>query len=272
MSIFDDIVEVVKRASPLPSPGPSPIPVPIPIPIPIPQPIPTSPGGVVDVIGALKSLQDTVVQKTASGLLGPEAARLIADIQRVATPVDENTGAAIYHGVERFIATGDINALEPATLLMAAEITRCHNLLWNLASDIPSDVVGALPTEAQKKAAGVRVLTSADVPGSLNAPSIAIDHLHKANAMTIVDIIVFDVIPGHSAVNDLFLWAHELHHVAQYRSKGIAGFCSDYMSEEMGFHAAGRSLNALEAEADDSACRLYPGGNPHYLASCPVPE
>lgn len=223
-----------------------------------------------DLAATMTSLQQTVAQRTAASALGPRAADIIADIQRLSTPIDAGTAAAVAHGTEEFIKTGDINLLNPAAVLMAAEVTRCRDLLRPLAMEIPVDVVGVLPDELKDACSGVRVMERKDVPGALNAPTIAIKHLEKATAMTLIDVIVFDSIPGKDTDNARFYWAHELHHVAQYKLRGVPGFCAAYMGEELGFHAAGEGVNALEEEADLSACRHYPEAQPHYIAVCPV--
>jgi hypothetical protein len=47
----------------------------------------------------------------------------------------------------------------------------------------------------------------------------------NAVAVTLVDTIVFK---DEKDVKNLALWAHELHHVEQYREWGVAGFASRY--------------------------------------------
>jgi hypothetical protein len=79
-------------------------------------------------------------------------------------------------------------------------------------------------------------------------------------------------VPGHTEVEDLFLWTHELYHVHQYRQLGATTFTAKFMSEEMGFRVAGQTSNSMEMSSDVFACTHYPAGTPKYLPGnvCPA--
>lgn len=226
--------------------------------------------GIANLAVATSALQSTLEQQIVSSVAGPLAEDVVADLKRLATIYDQTTAAAIIHATQQFLLTGDLSQLQPAAVLMAGEVIRCRELLYPLGTSVPAEVVASLPEEFRSVCDGVRVLARANVPGTLNAPSIAIKHLGNAGAMTLVDVIVFDTIPGFESEDELFLWVHELQHVIQYEEKGVSTFCKEYIGEALGFKAKGDTLNFLEAEADYTACRFYPDANPFYIDSCPT--
>lgn len=63
-------------------------------------------------------------------------------------------------------------------------------------------------------------------------------------AVTLVDLIVFR--DAEAAATDVALWAHELHHVQQYRSWGTTEFARRYT----------RDFNAIEGPAYDVQIRV----------------
>jgi hypothetical protein len=65
----------------------------------------------------------------------------------------------------------------------------------------------------------------------------------NAAAVTLIDTIVFK---DESYVNSLALWAHEMHHVQQYRDWGLSGFAVRYAF----------GWNDVEAEASDRAAQF----------------
>jgi len=65
----------------------------------------------------------------------------------------------------------------------------------------------------------------------------------NAAAVTLIDTIVFK---DESFVNSLALWAHEMHHVQQYRDWGVSGFAARYAF----------GWNDVETEASDRAAQF----------------
>jgi hypothetical protein len=97
-----------------------------------------------------------------------------------------------------------------------------------------------------------------EVPGNFSLPALALEH-QNPTAITLVDVIVFERIPGNQAHDDLHYWSHELFHVQQYRRYGVADFTRRYLSESL------KDDNALELAADEYACGFYPCGAAAYL-------
>lgn len=225
----------------------------------------------VDAAAATQNLEASIERGIAAGSLGSGAGDVVTDIERLLHPIDPNDAAAVAHATQQFIETGDVNYLNPASVLLAAEIVRCRNMVEPLAHGIPEEIKSTLNTEFLSLIETARYLVNADVPGSINLPNFAIRHLDKASAITLVDIIVFKELPSAATPNSRFLWMHELTHVKQYRDMGIQEFCKKYIAEEISFHAEGDGGNNLETDADRSACRFEPTAQPAYLKSCPAP-
>ncbi|KAB0681513.1 DUF4157 domain-containing protein [Aureimonas leprariae] len=114
----------------------------------------------------------------------------------------------------------------------------------------------------------VRCMAYSAVPGNINIPSVALKHLGKANAITLIDVIVFSAIPDVGNPEGKNLWAHELWHTKQYADLGLQGFASRYVAEETGFHPSGNPVNQLETEAVVFSCKTSFIDNPGYWESC----
>lgn len=65
-------------------------------------------------------------------------------------------------------------------------------------------------------------------------------------AVTLRDVLVFS---SHQASRNLWLWAHELAHVEQYRRWGVHGFCTRYAADWVGIErAASRRADQVIAD------------------------
>ena len=225
-----------------------------------------------EAVAGIDQLSQNVQQKIAAEVLGPGAADVVADINRIARPWDANLAVAAARAVEQFILTGKFELLNPLAIALAAEIQRCRNALLEQATPVPPAVKAEMPAALQPLIDGVRVIDTSSVPGEINLPSIAISHLRRATAVTLIDVIVFQDIPGVRTDNNRHLWCHEFHHVAQFAQKGVQKFCAEYIGEELsGFEPYETPPgNALEVEADYFACRYFPGATPSYIDQCPT--
>jgi hypothetical protein len=62
--------------------------------------------------------------------------------------------------------------------------------------------------------------------GALNLAHLTFQlGMGDATAITLIDVVVFR---GPSEADDIALWAHELHHVDQYRDWGVRDFAISY--------------------------------------------
>ncbi|HYI46901.1 MAG TPA: hypothetical protein VEX35_00400 [Allosphingosinicella sp.] len=203
-----------------------------------------------------------------AGKIGGESAKdVLSDTLRVLQPYPIETLAAAIRGLQLFIETGRLDALNPLAIAVAAEVANARNLLWDSGKAVPADVVAALPEELRGRASICRYIELAAVPGNTKLPKIAIDHLRKATAVCLVDLIVFKAVPGSASDGDRFYWSHELYHAQQYADWGLQKFVTKYVAQEMD----GDSGNEIEEDADVYACNFFPNAQPHYITACPVP-
>lgn len=223
-------------------------------------------------VANLDAMVQDVEQRVATKVLGKNAGNIVADINRIMRPLDPNMAVAAANAVEQFILTGKIELLNPIAIALAGEIQRCRNVMYKKARRVPADVKAAMPAAIRPLIDAVRVVDSSEMPGNLNLPDFALDHLKRATAITLIDVIVFKDIPSARTDNTKHLWCHEFHHVRQYAEKGLEKFCAEYIAEELsGFEPYNSPPgNALEIEADYFACRYFPKATPSYIDRCPV--
>lgn len=227
---------------------------------------------VLEAAAIFESLIADTTSDVINGILGQGAEDLADDVVRLLRPLDPNLGVAGARAIEAFIETGRLELLNPVAVLLAAEIQRCRNALWGEAELVSEEVKAAMPERVRVLADSVRVIKLDHVPGALNLPKFAIRHLNRASAVTLIDVIVFEQIPGADTDSQKHYWAHELHHVHQYAEKGLIKFCTEYIGEELSPFDPVTSPpgNALEIEADYFACRYFPQAQPRYIDRCPV--
>jgi hypothetical protein len=109
---------------------------------------------------------------------------------------------------------------------LAAWLTSSRDAALDGARPIPPAIRARLTgyiDEAVMDAARFRV----GEVGPLNLATIALGY-GDATAVTLVDVIVFQTEQG---AQDTALWAHELTHVGQFRSWGVAGFARRYVAD-----------------------------------------
>jgi hypothetical protein len=128
---------------------------------------------------------------------------------------------------------------------LAAALEAVHGQYAGSAKPVPADVREALAAEFGSELTraryvvselAVRVLTAID---QFQGTSLR-NGLH---AVTVDDLILFSSAPS---IADLWMWAHELHHVRQYQEQGtIYRFARWYVND----------CEAVERAADDRANR-----------------
>jgi hypothetical protein len=128
---------------------------------------------------------------------------------------------------------------------LAAALEAVHDRYADSAQPIPADVREALAAAFGSELARARYVVSELAVGLLTA----IDRFQGTSlrnglhAVTVDDLILFSSAPS---ISDLWMWAHELHHVQQYQERGtIYRFARWYLSD----------CEAVEQAADDRANR-----------------
>jgi uncharacterized protein DUF4157 len=197
---------------------------------------------------------------------GDGARNLFLDVRRVVKPMDEQAAAKLLDSVQQFVNTLDVSFLDPLVGLVAAEMQRTRENFWDEATAIPEDVINLMPSDLAELARASRYASVADV-NKLSLPAFAIEHFDLATAITLIDLIFFQEVPGSETDEDRHTWAHELTHVRQYRTMGLLAFAKEYTHEGTKAKITG-GLNPLEAEADRYACKYFPIEHPHYIGSC----
>lgn len=218
-----------------------------------------------DVAADIDACTKAILTKAAASVGGEKAEDILADVLRAAQPYPPEYASASLKLLEQYLETGQLESLNPVAMFIAGEITNSRNLLWGRGRPIPIEVIGALPEELRPRAGVCRYLKLSEVPGNTTIPTIAIKHLQKATAVCLVDLIVFQEVPGFTGAEDLFYWCHELHHAQQYAGWGIHEFVARYVKHEL---ASG--LNPIEEDADLYACNFFPEAQPAYIKSCPA--
>ncbi len=211
--------------------------------------------------------------RVAAKVGGAKAKDIMADLNHAARELaDPALGVAALRSVDQFVATGDLEYLNPINIYALREIESTWAVLYEDAHAIPTAVLNALHVDVKRLTTGVRWMLENDIPGNLTLPHFAIDHGNHAGAITLKNLIVFDRLPGSTGDDDLHLWAHELFHTGQYESLGVEAFTRRYLANELGFRPVGSTENPLEVEADLFACRYYPNGTANYLPgqACPI--
>jgi hypothetical protein len=219
----------------------------------------------IETIAEVEAIHRQLATDVAGKIGGKFAEDLLADVFRALNPYSLDYAAAAARAIEDFIETGRIESLNPIAVLIAGEIVQARNLMWGRASEIPAAVIEALPAELRARAKVCRILPLSEVPGNTSLPKVAIAHLNRATAVCLVDLIVFQKVPGTATDQDLHYWCHELHHAQQYAGWGVAEFAARYVKHEMG-----SGLNPIEEDADLYACHFFPRATPHYIKACPV--
>ena len=128
---------------------------------------------------------------------------------------------------------------------LAAALEAVHDRYAGSAKPIPADVREALAAEFGTELARARYVVSEFAVNLLTA----IDQFQGTSlrnglhAVTVDDLILFSSAPS---ISDLWMWAHELHHVRQYQERGtIYRFARWYVND----------CEAVERAADDRANR-----------------
>jgi hypothetical protein len=155
-------------------------------------------------------------------------------------------------------ATSDGGGAQPATAedplasALALALHTVHDRYAPAAKPIPEDVKQKLSAEYSQELARARHVVSQLAIQLLGA----IDRFQGTSlrngqhAVTVGDLILFASTP---TIDDVWMWAHELHHVRQYRVLGgIDAFAAAYLAD----------CEGIEKEADERANRAL-GTNVH---------
>lgn len=127
----------------------------------------------------------------------------------------------------------------------ASALTRSRDTARAESRPIPPDIRKALaPYYPSGMLDKVRFAVGDYSPDGL--AGFAIRH-GRAAAVTLVDTVVFK---DERYVNNIALWAHELHHVEQYSEWGVEGFASRYAF-------SWRSVEQAATDRADEIIRLY---------------
>ncbi len=134
---------------------------------------------------------------------------------------------------------------DPLAAALAVALHAVYDRYEPAAKPIPEDVKKATAGEYAEELARSRYVVSALAIKLISA----IDQFQGTSlrsdqhAMTVDDLIIFSSTPS---ISDIWMWAHELHHVRQYRALGsIDAFAVAYMGD----------CEAIEKAADDRANR-----------------
>ena len=134
---------------------------------------------------------------------------------------------------------------DPLAAALAAALATVHDQYAPSAKPVREDVKQALAAEYGSELARARYVVSRLAIRVLSA----IDQFQGTSlgsglhAMTVDDLILFSSEPSTA---DIWMWAHELHHVRQFRVLGgVDAFAAAYL----------RDCEAIEKEADDRANR-----------------
>lgn len=118
---------------------------------------------------------------------------------------------------------------------------RSRNSARESSRPIPPDILEKLtPFFSRELLESVRYTIGDVTPDGLAGFAI---RNGNAAAVTLIDTVVFR---HANYVSDLALWAHELHHVEQYRAWGVDGFAARYAF----------SWTQVETEARDRAAEF----------------
>ena len=123
------------------------------------------------------------------------------------------------------------SAVGPAAALAAA-IRAARKQHYPKSRPLPAHVIAILsktmPLAALKRARYTQGDLSISLPNVVNnAQRMFAAHDH---AVVVDDVIVFSKIPGATTMDELQWWAHEAHHVYQFKVWGIDKFAANYIN------------------------------------------
>ncbi|QRF66440.1 DUF4157 domain-containing protein [Ponticoccus alexandrii] len=165
------------------------------------------------------------------------------------TAVMNATASAATHYADDVLQGGD--AGEIRGLPLAAAIRQAHAYYGGKTKPLPDDVktllasTGVIPPSVLDRARYVVDNDGSTVASIINDLTLKFGSKTDVNhAVTIDDIIVFAKEPRR--LEDIGFWAHEIHHVAQYKQLGIEGFAADFTVR----------WEAMEADAGNVAVQV----------------
>lgn len=173
----------------------------------------------------------------------------VAGVLVLPTAVVNASASAAAHYADDVLQGGD--AGEIRGLPLATAIRQAHAYYDGKAKPLPDDVktllasTGVIPQSVLDRARYIVDNDGSTVASIINDLTLKFGSKTDINhAVTIDNIIVFAKEPRR--LEDIGFWAHEIHHVAQYKQLGIEGFAADYTVR----------WEAMEADADNVAAQV----------------
>jgi hypothetical protein len=194
--------------------------------------------GFVAIAGATLSAE----AQTGTRAAGASATRIVAP-QATETQPERRAGAygMLADFSSSFVTVQTQYSANVISETFAAALQSSRDAARANSNPIPEAVIkGLIPFYPEELLRNVRY-TIGD-PSKTGLAGFAIRNGNAA-AVTLIDTVVFK---DESFVNSLALWAHEIHHVQQYRDWGLSGFAARYAF----------GWNDVEAEASARATQF----------------
>ena len=194
----------------------------------------------------------------------------VGDLSQVTTIVRSNIGQTLSYaatgveGAAGFVATigsgasripGIIGSNVPAPSVaaaLAAAIRSARAVHYPQSRPLPRRIIAILsktmPMAALKRARYTEGDLNITLPNLVNGAQkyfAGNDH-----AVVVDDVIVFTQAPGTQSPNDIKWWAHEIHHVYQYKVWGVDRFAAKYVNN------SGRIEKRAEQVANRAVARM----------------
>ena len=188
--------------------------------------------------------------EVTGNVLGKEAGKAVA-LLKLPTSIASALPAAL---METLIATSEKgeDGKEVVGIPLNAALKHAHQYYEDKAQPLPEQVammlvLGGYDPALVAKAKYVVDHDTGSVPALVNFVMTELGEKSTTNhAVAVDDIIVFANQPGDTIL-DLYFWAHEVHHVAQYAALGMDGFAAEYTTNH----------SEIERLADEAATAVY---------------
>lgn len=180
--------------------------------------------------------------QTGARAAGASATRVVPP-QATETQPEQRAGAygMIANFSSSFVTVQTQYSANVISETFAAALQSSRDAVRPDSKPIPEAVIkGLVPFYPEELLRSVRY--SIGDPSKTGLAGFAIRNGNAA-AVTLIDTVVFK---DESFVNSLALWAHEIHHVQQYRDWGLSGFAARYAF----------GWNDVEAEASERATQF----------------
>lgn len=147
------------------------------------------------------------------------------------------------------VVTGEAPPADLVGVPLAGVINSAHAQYERIAQPLPDHVKamlrGHFPEEVLESARYAIGEADLSLPAAINGSQRLFGSAPQGHAVTLDNIIVFSREPG----NNYGWWAHELHHVVQYREWGVTGFARRYTLQWNDVESAAEAKEAEVAKA-----------------------